>query len=46
MVSHFTMHTNGVNQAFQIVDSKSDILLGKDLFDIIRAKHVLSYHLI
>ena len=54
MVAHFTMHTQGVNQAFRFVESiwlrrKSRqirfFFLGNDLFYFIRAQHVMSYHL-
>ena len=55
MVDHFTMRTYGVNQTFRFVLNAfgyiervviSEFFFGKDQFCIIRAKHVLSYHLI
>ena len=51
MVAHFTMSTHGVVQAFRFVKGiwlhqKSKKNVGKDLFYIIRAQHVLSFHLI
>ena len=53
--SYYTVCTCGVNQAFRCVEGiwlhrKSRqvrfFFLGKDIFHIMRAKHVLSYHLI
>ena len=53
MVTHFTMRTYGVNQAFQFVKGiwlhrksrQIRFFSEKDLFYIIRAHHALSYHL-
>ena len=50
MVAHFSMRTYGVYQAFQLLKAFGYIVVRssseKDLFFIIRAQHVLSYHLI
>ena len=48
------MRTHGVNQALRFVEgilvsskeSSNPLFFGKDLFYIIRAQHVLSYHLL
>ena len=48
MVAHFTMRTYGADQAFRFAFGyiekvvKSEKLVGKDLFYIIRAQHVLN----
>ena len=52
MISHFTMRKYGVNQQFDLLKAlvyiervvKSEKCLGKALFYIIRAQHVLSYN--
>ena len=54
MVAHFTMRTYVVNQEFRFVKGiwlhqtsrQIRFYSGKDLFYILRAQHVLSYHLI
>ena len=56
MAAYFTMRTYGVNQAFRFTllkafgyiekVVKSVFFVGKDLFYIIHAQHVLSYHLV
>ena len=54
MVAHFTIRTYGVNQEFRFGEGiwlhrksrQIGFFFGKDLFYIIRAEHVLSYHLI
>ena len=54
MVDHFTVRTYVVNQAFRFVEGiwlhqkgrQIGFFFGKDPFYIIRAKHVLCYHLI
>ena len=46
------MRTYGVDKAFRFVEYTERVVkseekrIGKDLFDIISAQHVLSYHLI
>ena len=54
-VAYFTMRTYGVNQDFRFAEGiwlhrKSRqiqfFLIGNELFDIIRAQYVVSYHLI
>ena len=49
IVAHFTISTYGVNQAFRFVEGiwlqrKSRQIIVKDLFCIMRAPNVLSYH--
>ena len=52
MVAHFIMRTYEVNQTFRLAEGiwlhrkSRKFFFGKDLFYIIRAQHVLSYHFI